>query len=201
VSPRARTHGRAATARRLAGGLVVLAFASGCGRAEPADTTSADSAASTDATGAIVTVTPRSPPPKGPQGDGSVHRVDRREDVPLTGWRVDARAGDWVLESAGQVAVVDARGGRIVDFGTRGQDDALVGIEPTIYLGLDDVRAEVLSVGPAPDAPNVIRIERRAHDLPLRLWTFVAFSGSAIRIESIATSEEGGAGAVTLGGT
>ena len=199
MSPRARLDGSAARARRLAKGLVVLAFASGCRGADRTDTTRdttpVDGAAtSTDASGAIVTLAPRAP-----QGDGSVRRVDRREDVPLTGWRVDARAGDWMLENAGQVAIVDARGGRVVDFGTRGQDDALVGIEPTIYLGLDDIRAEVLSVGPAPDGPNVIRIERRAHDLPLRLWTFVAFSGSAIRIESVATGEEGGVGAVTLG--
>jgi len=132
-------------------------------------------------------------------GEGSVRRVSGRQDVPLTGFRVDGREGDWLLENDGQVAVVDTRGGRIVDFGSSGHDDALVAIEPTAYLGLDDLRSEVASVGPAPGAPLVVRIERRVHDLPLRLWTFVSFSGPALRIESIATSDGGAAAPVTIG--
>ncbi|HEX4446335.1 MAG TPA: CehA/McbA family metallohydrolase [Polyangiaceae bacterium] len=158
-------------------------------------TTADADAAPGDAAGVSVVLAPAAPT----TAEGSVRRVDRRDDVPLTGYRVDARPGDWMLENAGQVAVIDAHGGRVVDFGTRGQDDALVGLDPTIYVGLDDVRAEVVSVGPAPDAPNVIRIERRAHDVPIRLWTFVAFVGPALRIESVAASEGAGAGAVTIG--
>ncbi len=127
-----------------------------------------------------------------------MRRVAARQDVPLTGFRVDAREGDWLLENAGQVAVVDTHGGRVVDFGSTGKPDALVGIEPTLYLGLDDLRADVVSVGPAPDAPLVVRIERRVHDVPLRLWTFVSFSGRALRIESAVTSE-GDAAPVTIG--
>ena len=123
-----------------------------------------------------------------------------------------ARPGDWLLENDGQVAVVDARGGRIVDFGTAGHDDALVAIEPTVYVGLDDVRTAIVDVGPVPDAPQVVRIERRVLDAPLggvtsgytsgytTMWTFVSFAGPALRIESIATSTgDAGTSAVTLG--
>jgi hypothetical protein len=138
-------------------------------------------------------------PSPGQQGQGTVRSVTGRQDVPLTGFRVDARAGDWLLENDGQVAVVDAHGGRIIDFGSTGHDDALVAIEPTVYLGLDDLRAEVVSVGPAPDAPLVVRIERHVHDVPLRLWTFISFAGHALRVESIATSEGEAAAPMTIG--
>src|ERR1019366_6403316 len=142
------------------------------------------------------------PPAPSSAGDGEVFRVGARDEVPLTGPRVDARAGDWRLESAGQVAVVDARGGRTVDFRTAGRDDALVGVEPTLYVGLDDVRTEVVAVAPVPEAPRVVRIERRAHDVPLTLWTFVSFVGPTLRIESVATSSgDADAGTATLGVT
>jgi hypothetical protein len=132
-------------------------------------------------------------------GEGTVRPVTARQDVRLNGFRVDAREGDWLLENDGQVAVVDTHGGRVVDFGSAGHDDALVAIEPTVYLGLDDLRAEVVSVGPAPDAPLVVRIERRVHDVPLRLWTFVSFAGRALRIESVATSEGEAAAPIAIG--
>jgi hypothetical protein len=147
----------------------------------------------------MASVTAGAPSPSA-AGEGALDRVAARSDVALTGPRVDARPGDWRLENAGQVAVVDARGGRIVDFGTAGHDDALVGVEPTVYLNLDDVRAEVVSVGPAPGAPRVLRIERRAHDVPVTLWTFVSFAGAALRIESVATSTaDAGTSTVTIG--
>jgi hypothetical protein len=132
-------------------------------------------------------------------GEGAVRPIAARQDVPLTGLRVDARPGDWMLENAGQVAVVEAHGGRIVDFGTAGHDDALVAVEPTVYLGLDDLRADVVSVGPAPGAPAVVLVERRVHGAALRLFTFVSFAGRALRIESIATSGGEASAPVTLG--
>jgi hypothetical protein len=142
---------------------------------------------------------PNAPPAPGQLGEGSVQRVTARADVPLTGYRVDAREGDWLLENDGKVAVVDARGGRIVDFGSSGHDDALVAIEPTVYLGLDDLRSDVVSIGPVPDAPLVVRIERRVRDASLRLWTFVSFEGRALRIESMAMSDGEPAGPITIG--
>ncbi len=138
--------------------------------------------------------------PAGPPGaEGTVRRITARGDVPLTGWRVDAHPGDWMLENAGHVAVIDARGGRVVDFGAAGHDDALVALEPAVYVGLDDVRADVVSVVPSPDAPNALRIERRVRDAPVHLWTFVSFAGAALRIESVAMPEGEGTQAVTVG--
>jgi hypothetical protein len=47
-----------------------------------------------------------------------------------------------------------------------------------------------------------VRIERRAHDVPLTLWTFVSFVGPTLRIESVATSSgDADAGTATLGVT
>ena len=126
--------------------------------------------------------------------------VTGRQDVPLTGFRVDARPGDWLLENEGQVAVVDAHGGRIVDFGSTGNDDALVGDRADRVPRASTTCARRSSrSGLPPSAPLVVRIERRVHDVPLRLWTFVSFAGHALRIESVATSEGDAAAPVTIG--
>ncbi|HTB76333.1 MAG TPA: CehA/McbA family metallohydrolase [Polyangiaceae bacterium] len=177
---------------RLAGHLVVLLAGASVALVATACSRASFGVETGDAAAA------RAPSPSQP-GEGTVRRVSDRKDVPLTGFRVDAKAGDWLLESGGQVAVVDAHGGRVVDLGSAGHDDALVAIEPTVYLGLDDLRADVVSVEPAPDAPLVVRIERRVHDVPLRLWTFVSFASGALRIESVAISEGDPAAPVTLG--
>jgi hypothetical protein len=127
------------------------------------------------------------PPPPSP-GEGTLRKIDARADVPLRGWRVDAKPGDWMITNGGMVAVVEGTGGRLVDFAAQDHDDALVAIEPVAYLGLDDLPSNVLSVGPAPEMRAVLRIEREVRGLPLRLWTFVSFGGPTLRIESIATS-------------
>jgi hypothetical protein len=132
-------------------------------------------------------------------GEGTLRRIEGREQVRLTGPRVDAREGDWLLENDGEVAVVDAHGGRLVDFGTAGHDDALVAVEPTLYLGLDGVETETVSLEPAPGAPSVLRIERRLRPPRLRLWTFVSFAGPTVRLESVATSAGEASQAVTIG--
>jgi len=139
------------------------------------------------------------PPAPSQTGEGEARRIVQRGDVSLTGFRVDARPGDWLLENAGKVAVVDAHGGRVVDFGSAGHDDALVAIEPAVYIGFDDLRAEVVAVGPVPGTPRVLRIERRVHDAPLTLWTFVSFAGPALRIESVATTTSDATSTVTIG--
>jgi hypothetical protein len=164
---------------------LVALVGTACSRATPGADVSVDPAAA------------QAPMPTA-RGEGNVRQVAARPDVPLTGLRVDARPGDWMLENAGQVAVVDAHG-RIVDFGASGHDDALVAIEPVVSLGLDDLPAEIVSVGPTPGAPAVVRIERRVLDAALRLYTFVSFSGPALRIESMAISDGAGSGPVTLG--
>jgi hypothetical protein len=173
--------------------LAVAAIATGC-----SDRASrVDPAASSDASAGAPS--PSDPPSPSRAGEGSAHRIADRQEVPLQGPRVDARAGDWLLENEGRAAVVDTRGGRIVDFGSTGGDDALVAIEPAVYLGLDDLRSEVVSVAAVSGAPGVVRIERVVHDVPLRLWTFVSFTGTALRIESVATSAGAAAPPVTIG--
>src|SRR4051794_9493604 len=66
--------------------------------------------------------------------EGTVTRIASREQVPLTGPRVDAKPGDWLLENAGSVAVVAALDGRIVDLGPRGGRDELTAVAPTAFL-------------------------------------------------------------------
>jgi hypothetical protein len=139
-----------------------------------------------------------SPPSPSRAGEGSLRQIVARSEVSLTGPRVDARVGDWLLENEGKVAVVNTDG-RLVDFGAPAHDDAMVTLEPTVYVGPHDQKAAVVSVGPTPGAANVLRIERRMYDVPLRLWTFVSFAGSALRIESVVTSTGDAAPAVTIG--
>jgi hypothetical protein len=128
------------------------------------------------------------PPVPSSIGEGTVRRLGQGEHVALHGPRVDAHAGDWVLENDGKVAVVDAKAGTVIDFGTAGGDDALVSIEPLVDSGIDDDDCDVVSVEPAAD--RVLRIERRVTNEPLTLWTFVSFAGETLRIESRATSRE-----------
>src|SRR5579883_2369613 len=141
-----------------------------------------------------------SQPPPAPSrpGEGTLRKLGDGERVALNGPRVEARPGDWVLESDGKVAVVDARGGRILDFGIAGGDDALVLFEPEVATGMDDDDAEVVSMGPAGD--GVLRVERRVANEPLTLWTFVSFAAGTLRVESFAASRaEKPSRAVTVG--
>jgi len=132
--------------------------------------------------------------------EATVRRVESRNDVPLRGPRVDARKGDWLLQGTGGVAVVSTAKGAIVDFGPDGGDDALVGVDPTVFLGLDAMTSVVESVGPAGPGGHAVLVKRRVlSDPPLRLWTYVTFAEGALRIESVATAGEQPALAVTVG--
>jgi hypothetical protein len=139
-------------------------------------------------------------PPPPAKAEATVRRVDSRSDVPLRGPRVDARKGDWLLQGTGGVAVVSTAKGAVVDFGADGGDDALVGVDPTVFLGLDAVTSIVESVAPAGPGGHAVLVKRRVlSDPPLRLWTYVTFADGALRIESVATAGEQPALAVTLG--
>ncbi len=154
---------------------------------------------------APATATPPSPPPASPPpepsraGEGTLRAITSRGEVALTGPRVDARPGDWILENAGKVAVVSAHSGRVVDFGAAGGEDALVGLEPIVSVGIDDRHGAVVSVAPVAGAAAVLRIERQLGDPALRLWTFVSFAGPTLRIESVATSSGPAAPLVSVG--
>jgi hypothetical protein len=134
------------------------------------------------------------------RAEGTVRRVESRKDVPLGGPRVEARPGDWLLQGPGGVAVVSAAKGTIVDFGADGGDDALVALDPTVFIGLDEMTSVVESVGPAGRGERAILVKRRIlSDPALRLWTYVTFADHALRVESVATAQEEPALAVTLG--
>jgi hypothetical protein len=131
--------------------------------------------------------------------EGTITRITAREQVPLTGPRVDAKPGDWLLENAGSVAVV-AADGRVVDFGPRGGRDELTAVEPTAFLGFSSVHVEVETVELASEG-HVLHVVRRVLEKPLFLHTFVSFSGDRLRIEIAATARSPAAAtlAVTLG--
>jgi hypothetical protein len=113
---------------------------------------------------------------------------------------VEAKKGDWLLEGDGQVAVVSASKGTLLDFGPDGGDDALVAVDPTVFVGLEEITSVVESVGPAGPGDHTVLIRRRVlTDPPLRLWTYVTFADHALRLESVATAQDEAALAVTLG--
>lgn len=167
--------------------LLLGALAFGCGQTAP-------SAKAVEAG-----VVELAPPPPG-RGDGAVKRLLSRDEVPLTGPRVEARPGDWMISGQGGVVVVSATRGTIIDFGDVGGDDALVSVQPVVYQGLDDVASVVESVDAAGPGGYAIVIRRRVlSDPPLRLWTYVTLQNGGVRIESVATAQDEAALAVTLG--
>ncbi|MBV9949936.1 MAG: hypothetical protein JOZ69_24045, partial [Myxococcales bacterium] len=140
-------------------------------------------------------------PPAPPEhAEATVRRIDGPEEVPLRGPRVDARAGDWSLEGLGGVAVVSSSRGSVVDFGAKDGEDALVSLDPTLFLGLEQATSVVESVAAAGAGAHAVLVRKRIlSEPPLRLWTYVTFAGGALRLESVATASDQPALAVTLG--
>jgi len=124
-----------------------------------------------------------------PVGEGTVGPVLSKSDVPLSGPRVDAEPGDFILENDGMVAVVSREYGSVVDFGPKGARDELSGVSPAIHDPLSAVRAPVVLCS-QPRA-GVLRVEHRASTLPIRLVTFFTFRGQALLVDSIAVPETG----------
>ena len=141
------------------------------------------------------------PAPEVPEkGEGQVRRIQSRDEVPLTGPRVDARKGDWLVQNGEAVAVVSAAKGTVVDFGARGGEDALVGLEPAVFVGLNEMPTVVESIGPALPGQKAVLVQRRVlGETPMRLWTGVTFDKDNLRLESVVTTDDQAALAVTLG--
>jgi hypothetical protein len=137
-------------------------------------------------------------PPLAPEA--TVRRIESRDDVRLRGPRVDAKKGDWLVQGRGGVAVVSATKGNVIDFGAEGGDDGLVALDPTVFIGLEQVTSVVESVGPAGPGGRALLVRKRMlSDPPLRLWSYVTFADGALRVESVATAAEQGSLAVVLG--
>lgn len=170
--------------------LAVSALASaGCSRGQNAEGVASAAASPTEQA-----------PPAPEKAEARVRRVTSRKDVPLDGPRVEAKAGDWMLTGPGGVAVVSASKGTIIDFGEDGGDDALVMLDPTVFIGLDEMTSVVESVGPAGPGDHAVLVKRRVvSDPPLRLWTYVTFAEHALHVESVATAQDEAALAVTVG--
>jgi hypothetical protein len=139
------------------------------------------------------TQAPEIPAPIG-RAEGRVSRIRSRADIDLHGPRVDARAGDFLLENSGMLAVVTAAG-HVVDYGPRGGRDEMVGVEPSVFRGLE---AEVLTVVRAAPVGAALFVEKRLVARPLQLRTWIYFSGPALAIESSLVGEAAGA-PLTLG--
>jgi hypothetical protein len=135
-----------------------------------------------------------------PAGEGTLTRIEGRDQVALTGPRVEARAGDWLLENGQSVAVVGADG-RVVDFGAKGGRDEITAINPTVFLGLDAAHVEVVAQGPASEGSAVLHVVRRVLEKPLLLHEYVSFVGERLRVETVVTAASPAAATlvVTLG--
>ncbi len=144
---------------------------------------------------------PPSPPPSPPAApsfqpaavalpsvsSGAITRIDGRDRVGLTGPRVDAKPGDWLLENAESVAVVSAEG-KIVDFGAKGGRDEIGSIDPTVFLGLDAAHVEVVSVAAEGEGGHVLHVVRRVLEKPLLLHEMISFAGDRLRVETVVTA-------------
>ena len=164
--------------------LALLALAAGCGAQElPAPPRPCP-----DTPSSVATSSAFQPPAVAPPAatEGTVTRLTARAQVPLTGPRVDARPGDWLLENAGSVAVVSADG-RLIDLGPRGGRDELGSIDPVALLGFDGAHVEVDRIEPA-SSGHALHVVRRVLEKPLLLHVFVSFTGDRLRVESVITA-------------
>ncbi len=124
-------------------------------------------------------------PPPPDATTGLVTIVRTRADVDLRGPRVDAKAGDWMIQGGGAVAVVSAEDGRVVDYGPQGGDDGLVTIDSVVYDGLDDARAEVRSIEAVGGNGSIVHVEKTVLDRPLLLHIWTWLDGSTLRIDTL----------------
>jgi hypothetical protein len=124
------------------------------------------------------------PPPRG--AEGTLVRLDAREQVPLVGPRVDARPGDFLLATDGHAAVVSAERGYLVDFAPKNARDALVSVQPVGELALDAAPDDVVRIEPTGEHGNVLRVVRKIREKPIFLVTFYWLASGAVHIETAA---------------
>ena len=145
----------------------------------------------------IPPASPNLPPPLA--GKGVVHRLASGEQLPLTGYRAEAKTGDWVLSNEGRVAVVSAAKGRVIDFGVEGGVDDLGYVESTAFDGLEKMHDGEIGIEQVGEGGRVLHVARRLLERPLVHHAWIAFSGSTLRIESQLVSTGESVLAATLG--
>jgi hypothetical protein len=139
------------------------------------------------------------PPALPAKAEATVRRIESRDEVPLRGPRVEAKKGDWLVQGPGGVAVVSGVKGTIIDFGAAGGDDALVNLDPAVFIGLDQMPTVLEGIGAAVGKSSVLLRRRVLSDVPMTLWTYVTFADGALRVESVAATHAQSALAVTVG--
>lgn len=113
---------------------------------------------------------------------GRVRRLTTRGDVPLGGHRLDARDGDWLIESDTSVAVVSAAEGRIIGFGKRGGDNGLVYVDPTAFIELDSVPRERPRIEDVDG--RILHLTSRVKTEPLELHVWLSITDDRLTIAS-----------------
>lgn len=130
-------------------------------------------------------------PPAPAHATGSRARlIQSRADVPLKGLRVDAKSGDWMLESDGNVAVVSWEG-RVIDLGPKNGPDGLVYVIPGISLVVSEKETEQAKISAIGEGGRVLRVERAVPTKPMLLVSHIYFSGSILKIDSVAVNTGG----------
>lgn len=111
----------------------------------------------------------------------SVSIAASREMVALAGPQVEAKRGDWIVESAEAVAVVSADEGYVLDYGLRGQLDGLIYVEPVVWDAFDLAPREITSIE---GVSGTIHVTQRVHTRDVVLHTWVWLEGTKLRIDS-----------------
>lgn len=142
---------------------------------------------------------PRVPAPEAvAAAEGRVTTLTSPAEVPLTGPRVEGKAGDRMIDD-GVAAVVVTQEGRIADYGLKGARDEMAWLNPTIAYGLSSLDTPVKRVS-AEAGDKVIRIEREVAGKPAVLITWVYLVGAELHVQTVAQSTgDDPAFAVTLG--
>lgn len=118
------------------------------------------------------------------RAEGRVTTLASRDDVPLTGPRVDGKAGDRMIDD-GVSAVVVTQEGRIADFGKKGSRDELVWLNPTIAYGLSNLDTPVKRVAAEP-GDKAIRVEREVAGKPALLVSWVYLVKGQLHVDTVA---------------
>jgi hypothetical protein len=170
--------------RSLACLLFLCLFAAGCGP-DPARTAQLNRARAAAVDAGAAAPSEDGPAPPHALG-GIVRRVNDRADVPLTGDRVDAKAGDWLILGDTTAAVISSKGA-IIDYGPKEGVDAMIRTEPTVFgsLASEQLGEPIFRVV---DEGRVLAMERHLLTKKGALHVFFFLRDDVLALESVVTS-------------